>query len=233
MADLRKHTRHIFFDLDDTLWDYESNSAKVLRELYQEHSLHHRLGAPFEEFLPVYRKVNREMWLQFSHGKITKHELRSERFSRTFGHFNFQDEPLNDALTAKFLHRTPQEKCLKEGCHEVLSYLKKRYSLHIITNGFNDVQSIKIEGGNLQGYFDNIIVSEDHALNKPDPAIFRLAEQMAGAVAGECVMVGDTYESDILGALNAGWEALYYTKDNHVNYSGRVIRGLKELVEIL
>ena len=148
MADLSSK-KHLFFDLDDTLWDYESNSAKVLRELYEEHRLSASLKVPFEKFLPVYRKVNKEMWVQFSLGEITKPVLRGERFSRTFGHFSFRNQELNDRLTEAFLARTPQETCLKEGCHEVLAYLKRKYALHIITNGFNDVQSIKIEGGNL------------------------------------------------------------------------------------
>lgn len=227
-----KNRRHIFFDLDDTLWDYETNSAKVLRELYAEKGLEKKLKATFEEFLPVYRKVNKEMWLQYSHGEITKQQLRDERFSNTFGYFSFADGDLNMALTREFLSRTPRETCLKEGCHEVLSYLKKKYSLHIITNGFNDVQSIKIEGGRLRSYFDNIIVSEDHALNKPDEKIFRLAEQMAKAKPQECVMIGDTYESDIIGAINAGWEALYYNKDPWPGYKGRVITGLRDLLSI-
>ncbi len=227
-----KNKKHIFFDLDDTLWDYESNSAKVLRELFNEQQLESKLKVDFESFLPVYRKVNKEMWLQYSHGQINKQQLRDERFSKTFIHFSFSDPGLNAALTREFLHRTPQETCLKEGCHEVLNYLKSKYSLHIITNGFNDVQSIKIEGGNLRNYFQNIIVSEDHALNKPDPKIFRLAERLANALPEECVMVGDTYESDIVGAINAGWEALYYTKHPSPTYEGKVITGLRDLLEL-
>lgn len=231
MADL-KHKKHLFFDLDDTLWDYENNSAKVLGDLYREHALANKLGASFERFLAVYREVNRGMWVSFSHGRITKQELREERFSRTFAHFSYNDQELNKRLTTEFLARTPHETCLKEGCHEVLSYLRQKYSLHIITNGFNDVQSIKIEGGRLRSYFANIIVSEDHALNKPDPKIFRLAENLSGATPEECVMIGDTYESDILGAINAGWEALYFTKERHPDYRGRVISSLRELPEL-
>jgi putative hydrolase of the HAD superfamily len=227
-----KNRRHIFFDLDDTLWDYETNSAKVLNELYAEHDLQTKLKVAFQDFLPVYRKVNKEMWLQYSYGEITKQQLRDERFSNTFGYFSYSDPLLNAALTKEFLSRTPRETCLKEGCHEVLSYLKSKYTLHIITNGFNDVQSIKIEGGRLRSYFDNIIVSEDHALNKPDTRIFRLAEQMAKARPEECVMIGDTYESDIMGAINAGWEALYYNRHPAPSYEGKVITSLKDLLEL-
>ncbi len=228
-----KNIKHIFFDLDDTLWDYESNSAKVLAELFEEFGLEKSLKVAFADFLPKYRMVNREMWLLYSRHKITKQQLRDERFTNTFRHFNFEDLHLNRQLTREFLQRTPREKCLKEGCHEVLAKLRSKYSLHIITNGFNDVQSIKIENGNLRGYFENIIVSEDHALNKPDEKIFRLAEQMAQASAEECVMVGDTYESDIEGAMNAGWQAIYYTKMPVDGFEGRVIRKLGELLEIL
>lgn len=224
--------KHIFFDLDDTLWDYETNSAKVLRELYEEHGLENRSGVRFDIFLPRYRQVNRHMWVKYSNGEISKKQLRDERFANVFAFFGYHEADLFSKLTAQFLERTPREKCLRDGCHEVLEVLSARYNLHIITNGFNDVQSIKIDNGNLRRYFRNIIVSEDHSLNKPDEAIFRLAEKMAGAQAGECAMVGDTFESDVQGAINAKWLPIYYNRNPPVKYEGIVISNLRELLNI-
>ena len=110
--------------------------------------------------------------------------------------------------------------------------MDKHYKLHIITNGFKEVQSIKIDNCGLKNYFDTIIISEEHNLTKPDEKIFRLAENFAKTTKDECVMIGDNFESDIIGAINSGWDAIYFTEKNPENFSGKNISNLKELQTI-
>ena len=231
MADLR-NKKHLFFDFDDTLWDFQKNSAVVLGELYHEYRLEGKLGATFEEFLSIYRKVNLDLWSQYYKRQIDKTYMREHRFNIVFRQFGYDNYQENILITREYLERTPRGTLLKEGCLETLGYLQKKYHLHIITNGFMEIQGIKLDGCGLRPFFRNIIVSEEHNLVKPEAAIFRLAEQIAGAMPAECVMVGDSFESDIEGALNAGWEAILFAEENQPGFNGRYISRLEELKNI-
>lgn len=229
MADLRDK-KHIFFDLDDTLWDFERNSAAVLEQLFEEYSLGKKLNTDFQSFHSVYKRVNLGLWSKYYKREIDKKHLRNSRFLESFREFNYRDEGENLVITEHYMNRAPHGRHLKEGCHETLLYLQeKNYKLHIITNGFAEIQDIKIDGCGLREYFSHIIVSENHQLTKPDERIFRLAEELAGTSRTDCVMIGDNMESDIQGALNAGWEAIYLSHQNEEGYKGRTIRRLEEL----
>ena len=207
--------RHIFFDLDDTLWDFERNSKEVLEQLYQEYGLKSKLGADFHEFHSAYRSKNTEFWKRYNSGEIDKQYLRNNRFHETFKLFGHNDYEENLSITQQYLERAPHGKHLKEGAIEILELLQKKFSLHIITNGFAEVQDIKLNGSPLRPYFKNIIISESHGVNKPQTAIFRIAEQLSGAHRDECVMIGDNHDSDILGALQAGWKSIHLTEDEN------------------
>jgi len=227
MADL-KNRRHLFFDLDDTLWDFEKNSALVLEELFMEFELQHKVKTDFQNFYDAYKKINRLLWNDYRNKQIDKEFLRSQRFDlafKEFAHHNFEESLL---LNEQYLSRAPNGKSLKEGCLDVLNYLQKNYTLHIITNGFKEIQQIKIDGCGLRDFFSHIIISEEHQLTKPDEKIFRLAESRAGAHKNECVMIGDNFDCDVNGALNAGWEAVYFSEGEH-NYEGHAINKLEQL----
>ncbi len=227
MADLKK-IKHIFFDLDDTLWDYDRNSRKVLEELFGDFNLSAKLQCDFDNFFTVYKKINLELWSLFYKRQIDKHGLRESRWQKVFTHFNYPVFEEHAKLSDYFAANTTRGTCLKEGCIDTLAYLQKNYKLHIITNGFKEFQHIKIDGSGLRGYFENIIISEEQGLVKPEEQIFRYAEGLAGCNRHEAVMVGDSLESDVEGALNAGWEAIYLTSDPG-EYKGRVISALGEL----
>jgi putative hydrolase of the HAD superfamily len=228
MADL-KHKKHLFFDFDDTLWDFRKNSTMALNELFVEYELEQKLNTGFENFLQTFRRINLEFWSRYYKKQIDKHYLRNQRFTDTFKQFGYSSPDDNLALATQYLSRAPKGSFLKENCIEVLDYLKKNYKLHIITNGFKESQHVKIDGANLRGYFDQIIISDEHGLIKPEEAIFRLAEKLAGASRHECVMIGDSLESDIEGALNAGWEAIYFSEKVENDFNGRMIKDLSEL----
>jgi putative hydrolase of the HAD superfamily len=231
MADIT-NKKHLFFDLDDTLWDFQKNSGVVLRELFHEFELQGKLNADVDNFLDAYRGINLQFWSRYYKKEIDKTYLRNNRFNECFKLFNYENYEENLEITELYLQRAPKGTFLKEGCIDVLNYLKGNYKLHIITNGFKEIQAIKLDGCGLRNYFSHIIISEEHQLVKPDERIFRLAESLAGVSATDCVMIGDSYESDIAGAINAGWEAIYFTEDKPVNFGGRMITRLEELKEM-
>lgn len=224
-----KHKTHLFFDLDDTLWDFEKNSSLVLRDLFVEFELDQKLNTDFDGFYAAYKKINHHLWSLYYTKQIDKAYLRNHRFNEAFKLFNYDNYSENLVLTDHYLERSPKGKLLKEGCVDILNYLKPKYHLHIITNGFKEVQDVKMKGSGITHYFKNIIVSEEHALTKPDEKIFRLAEGFANTQKEECVMIGDNYDSDIVGALNAGWEAIYFSENNEINYEGHLIKQLHDL----
>lgn len=223
--------KHIFFDLDDTLWDFEKNSSYILKQLYAEYSLNEKLKVSYDEFYKYYKQLNLDFWSRYNKGIIDKQYLRNNRFHEAFKNFNYDNYNENLLITEQYISRAPHGKHLKEGCIEVLNYLQKNYQLHIITNGFKEIQHIKIDNCGLRNYFQNIIISEEHQVNKPNKKIFELSEKQAGALPKESVMIGDNYESDIEGAINAGWKAI------HMNHSlpqihHQQINSLQELKQL-
>jgi putative hydrolase of the HAD superfamily len=221
--------KHIFFDLDDTLWDFRRNSGEVLGELFAEHGLEKKLGVDFATFHGVYSTVNLALWSRYYRSDITKEYLRAHRFNLVFNEFGLDDFDAGLRITEDYIARAPKRKHLKEGCIDLLTELKQRYQLHIITNGFKEIQATKIDGCSLRGYFSNIIISEEHGMVKPDVRIFRIAEKFSGAQPHECVMIGDSYESDIAGGLNAGWKVIHLSDEAHPEFTGPRISKLAEL----
>jgi YjjG family noncanonical pyrimidine nucleotidase len=231
MADLR-HKKHIFFDLDDTLWDFKYNSSEVLQELYHEFSLGDKLHARFREFIAVYADTNRKLWLKYGKNEIDKQYMREQRMHVTFKKFGYDNYEENLKVSALYMERAPQREQLTEGCRETLDYLKDKYELHLITNGFTETQNVKLNNCNLRDYFKQIIISEEHEVAKPDVRIFRIAEKLSGAQAAECVMIGDGLETDIQGALAAGWEAIHVEQEHSEKHNGHSIKELVELLQI-
>jgi putative hydrolase of the HAD superfamily len=200
---------HLFFDLDNTLWDFDTNSRHVLSELFVSFQLEEKLKTDFSSFHDFYVKKNDELWHLYYFNKIQKSELRYKRFYDSFLNFGLDDVNFSKTISEEYVRISPYSKILKPGCEETLDALSKKYQLHIITNGFKEVQNIKIDNCGLRKYFSEIIISEEHQLTKPQVEIFRLAEKKAGTSPEKCVMIGDNWISDIEGALGAGWRAIY------------------------
>ncbi len=208
-----KKYNHIFFDLDNTLWDFERNSREVLNELYHKYRLN-ELGVPSAEFfIRKYQERNIMMWEQYQFGKIDKETLRDKRFELTFWDMGLDAELTPPELAKDYISITPKRNYLFPHAHEVLSYLQQKYTLHIITNGFQEAQYIKLDSADLSKYFSEIIISEHTGFKKPDVNIFYHAAEKANAKAVECLMVGDGLEVDVIGARNAGWDAVYFNPD--------------------
>jgi len=229
-----KKYKHLFFDLDHTLWDFDRNSKEVLHELFHKHSLSEK-GISAEEFISHYIKINHEMWRLYHLNKIDRDTLRTIRFEKTFSHFKIKDQKIIDAFPNDYLQLLPSKKHLFPQALEVLSYLKNKYVLHLITNGFEKVQFQKLNGSGLTGYFNEIIISENTSYKKPDKEIFLHALQVTSAKINESIMIGDDLEADVKGAINAGLNVIYFnpnrnSHDENVTYE---IENLIELKNIL
>ena len=226
--------RHLFFDLDHTLWDFETNANETLATLYDRHALA-RHGIRLPDFNRVYNEVNHALWRLYQANKVTQIQLREIRFVRTLGKLGMAAADVPPTLSAEFTDILPEKSAVFPHTHETLAYLRGKYTLHLITNGFEDMQHRKLTSSNLKQYFDQIITSEHSGHLKPDPRMFAHALQAAGARAPESLMVGDNLECDVLGAHNAGIDQVYFNpvKRRHFNQITHEISCLSELKEFL
>jgi putative hydrolase of the HAD superfamily len=232
MGNHLKNKTHLFFDLDDTLWDFEKNSTLVLNQLFIELKLQNKLQVDFIVFCNAYKKITKTLWDKYAKKQVDKHYVRSQRFELLLDHFHYNNKQDSNYMAEHYLLKTPHGKILKDGCMDVLAYLKPKYHLHIITNGFKDSQNVKLSNTGLMPYFSQVIISEEHQLAKPDVAIYKLAESLAGIKSTDCVMIGDNFENDVQGSLNAGWDAIYFSGENKKTFNGNQISSLPDLKTI-
>ncbi len=230
-----KTYKHLFFDLDHTLWDYNKNARESLSELFLDFALADKGFTSFELFFEAFEAVNYQLWDHFNQGKLDKASLRKVRFQRIFSHAgaNPLDIPLE--LEKEFVTRTSSKPHVFPGALEILPYLKEKYRLHIITNGFNESQRLKIKASGLAPYFDLVVTAETTGYQKPDKRIFEYAIKTLNTYPSECLMIGDNPESDLLGANRVGMDAIYFNPGNiHCTRPYlHAIRQLKELEGIL
>ncbi len=208
---MNKRYAHLFFDLDHTLWDFEANSEATLLDLFHEMQLHEKATSDFAHFHKTYHHHNNIYWERFRKGFINREELRWKRMWRTLVDYKITDEVLAREMSERYLEILPTKTNLFPHCKELLEYLKgKSYPMHLITNGFEKTQHQKLKNSGIDHYFREVITSEQAGIMKPHLAIFEYALNKAGTKASESIMVGDTLEVDILGALEAGMDAAYF-----------------------
>ncbi|AMA49922.1 MULTISPECIES: YjjG family noncanonical pyrimidine nucleotidase [Flavobacterium] len=221
------HVQHIFFDLDHTLWDFDRNSEKtfevILQPLFPELSIH--------DFVKIYNPINQRYWKLYQLDKITHEELRYKRLKETF---DILDILISDQLiyeiSEDYVNCLTNNNYLIEGCVEVLQYLYPKYKLHIITNGFKEVQLKKMRNSNLYRFFDTITNSELAGVKKPDKMIYQYALDKAKARKEESIMIGDCVQADVEGALNFGIEAIFFNP-NYQQVEGK-INQINTLIEL-
>lgn len=234
MIDSSRKYKHLFFDLDRTLWNFDRNSTEAILELFEYHQLDGKLQVGFDDFLKLYKIKNDELWVQYRNGKVQKDELRQQRFYRSFMAFGYDNAPLALQFNNDYVMASSSKKNLLEGANEMLDYLSKDYHLHIITNGFQEAQYRKLENCNIRNYFDAVVVSDGLGFKKPDQRIFHHAMKMANAKNANSLMIGDDYASDILGAKNVGIDQVYIDIERNNNKEATyTISKLIELKDIL
>jgi putative hydrolase of the HAD superfamily len=228
--------KHLFFDLDHTLWDFETNSKETIRELFSSYNLSETIAADFDDFHQKYSVHNKRLWDRYHHGYIKQEELKWKRMWHTLLEYKIGDEKLARQLSAAYLEILPGKKHLFPYTIEILQYLTgKGYILHMITNGFEAVQYKKMENAGIAKYFVEVITSEGASCLKPSKAIFDFAINRASCCYEESLMLGDNLDADIKGAIAAGMDTVYV---NHVNEPTTlkptyIIYHLKELEGIL
>ncbi|MGQ7945345.1 YjjG family noncanonical pyrimidine nucleotidase [Flavobacterium sp. WC2509] len=201
----------IFFDLDHTLWDFDVNSELAFKTIFKKN----HPTIVIADFIEKYIPINQACWKLYQYDKITHAELRYNRLKHTFDALEyFVSDAQIENIAQDYIELLPQNNCLFDGTIEVLEYLEKKYKLHIITNGFAEVQYKKINNSNIAGFFKTITNSEMAGVKKPNPIIFEYALNLAQANKENSVMIGDCLEADIQGALNAGLNAIFFNDKN-------------------
>ncbi|MFN5620444.1 MAG: YjjG family noncanonical pyrimidine nucleotidase [Flavobacteriales bacterium] len=207
-----KKYKHLFFDLDGTLWDLKRNTRAAMQELFATHA--ETIGhLDFELFFQRYHHHNDHVWALYRQDKIKKDDLRFVRFERAFSDVNHSaSHAFIDRFSLDFLDVAPRQSLTMEGAHALLDYCAPHYHMHIITNGFIEVQGHKMKAANLEPYLKVVINSEHAGVRKPHPDIFNFALEKTGASKEESLMIGDDWEADILGARDFGMDQVYLTE---------------------
>ena len=226
--------KHIFFDLDRTLWDFEENSNETLLELCNKYNIASRGISDYNEFITKYKLHNEHLWAIYRENKISQKKLRSQRFYNTLLDYGIDDFKLSEKIGLDYIEICPKKTKLFPYVLEVLNYLKNKYYLHIITNGFEKTQFIKLKCSALMPFFLNIITSEKIGFKKPNPKIFEYALQKSQAIKSESIYVGDDLEVDILGCQNFGIDGIFFNpqKTPHKEKVTYEISSLSQLLEI-
>jgi len=229
----RLTVRHIFFDLDRTLWDFEMNSSETLEELFFE-LLASRTNVAAKEFIKIYHKHNERLWSEYQKGAIKKEVLRWKRFQLTFKEIGVVDNALAQQFDEAYIARSPHKTNLSPGTIETLLYLSKHYRLHIITNGFLETQSIKIDNAGITPFIQHMTTSEEAGHQKPEAGAFEYSLKKTGAKVKNSIMVGDDLDIDIVGAANIGMKQVFFNpkKQKHNFHPTWEIVSLLELKDL-
>jgi YjjG family noncanonical pyrimidine nucleotidase len=215
----------IFFDLDHTLWDFDVNSELAFEAIFKKD----HPTIEIADFIEKYAPINQACWKLYQYDKITHAELRYNRLKHTFDALEyFVSNAQIESIAHDYIQLLPENNRLFDGTIEVLEYLEKKYTLHIITNGFADVQYKKINNSNIAGFFKTITNSEMAGVKKPNPVIFEYALNLARANKESSIMIGDCLEADVQGALDAGLDAIFFN-DKKI----KVAQDIKQITHLL
>ena len=227
--------RNLFIDLDDTVYDFSAASRESFLETYEQ--LHYgRYFDSFEHYMSIYEPYNLELWHIYGEGKITKDELNRRRYSHPLEVVGVNDPQLADTFCRQALGLIPTKGPLEPGAQELLEYLRPKYRLYILSNGFKELQSRKMQTAGIDKYFDALILSEDIGVNKPHRKLYEHAMQRTASQPEESIMIGDMFDTDIVGAANFGIDSIYYNpkgKTGHPFAPTYEVNHLLEIKEIL
>ena len=222
--------KHIFFDLDNTLWDFDKNSECAIKSMFVEHRIKEDFGVEFELFHKNYYQINEALWLQFRDEKISKAELRERRFKQAFLSVHITKLELAEKFEAIYFQEIVKFNYLMAGSEELLDYLKNKYQIHVLSNGFFEVTKRKIETSALINYINTWTSAEEINIRKPRPEIFDHALKKAGAKKDESIYIGDDLIADIKGAQDFGVKSIFYNPSNKAVDNG--ISSINHLLEL-
>jgi YjjG family noncanonical pyrimidine nucleotidase len=229
---LFQHKKHLFFDLDHTLWDFDRNAFDCLSEIYKDFQLEAN-GIKLEEFFSNFTKVNKALWLALEKNEIEQESIRQQRFKLTLADLNLViGGKVSSAMNDTFLKLLPNKTKLMEGCIDVLDTLKSKYALHILSNGYAKIQTKKLKNSGILSYFDKVITNDIANFRKPEKGIFDYSLSRAKSIPNEVLMIGDSYLADIIGAKNAGWDTVHFSENHSAEENLSTVK-IKQLTELL
>lgn len=226
-----KKYQHIFFDLDRTLWDFDTNSRASIDYLIDKYDLEKKGVPSKDEFWDLYTEINNGLWDKYRKGTIRKAELKVLRYELVLRRFGIFNKEMAEIFGREYLEVLPTKNSVFPGTHELLEYLKPKYPMHIITNGFEEVQEKKMELAGLNSFFYVVITSEAAGVRKPDEGIFRYAMEQSGAEPESSLMIGDDLPVDILGAKDFGMDQIYFNPQRLL-HSESITYEVETLLEI-
>lgn len=209
---------HLLFDLDNTLWDYDANSYEALKIVLEKLDIIKYVGN-YSQFYSVYHSMNEQLWILYRENKITKEEMRVGRFEKSLEANGTPMKGMGVVMNEAYLKEMPLQSKLVDGAKEVLDYLHGKYCMAIITNGFIELQSGKIEESGLKKYFEKVFISESIGTQKPDSLIFEHAIQSINASEDSILMIGDSWETDVIGAMKMGIDQIFYKPTLQLEFS--------------
>lgn len=231
-----KNVRHIFFDLDNTLWDHRKNAYLTIKELFSQQKISEKYNIDFEEFHTAYHIINERLWEQIRDGEIDKEYLRKHRFYDAFLKFGIDDAILADYFEHHFLDEILNYNELVDGALDLLNYLKgKSYKMHIISNGFQEVTERKCILSGISDFFETITSADSVNIRKPRPEIFQYSLDLAKAEKSESLMIGDDWIADVKGAQNFGIDVIFFDvlDENPLEEGLKFVKQLSEIKEYL
>ncbi|MEZ5012673.1 MAG: YjjG family noncanonical pyrimidine nucleotidase [Chitinophagales bacterium] len=232
--EVKSNIQHILFDLDNTLWDFAGNSERILKEIYTDMQLASKGITDFHAFHKQYIFRNEALWYKYAMGEVSRDDVRLNRFRYTLHDFGVDDYVLATQAADHYITHTRNQKQLLPYAAELLQYLQKKYTLHVITNGFNEVQFFKLKNCGLDAFFDTVTTAETAQSLKPDAKIFQHALQQIPAAPEHCLYIGDSPETDGQGATGAGLQFIWFNPDGRENtYGFHEVKTLEEIERIL
>jgi putative hydrolase of the HAD superfamily len=224
---MKRNITDVFFDLDHTLWDFEKNSALAFETIFKKH----QIQVDLKEFLTHYIPINLRYWELYRSEQVTQYQLRYGRLKETFDLLSYKiDDDRINFLSEEYIHYLPKYNHLFEGTIEILDYLKPKYNLHIITNGFAEIQYNKLNNANINHYFQTVTNSEMAGVKKPNPIIFQHALALANAKKENSIMIGDCINADVYGAIQSGFDAILFNDNKNLIPDG--IKQIQYLLEL-
>lgn len=224
--------QHIFFDLDNTLWDHRKNAYRTIKDLFEKQEIDLKYPIDFEEFHAVYHDINEKLWEDIRDGIIDKEYLRKHRFYDTFRYFGVDDETLSMYFEEHFLDKILNHNELVEGAEYILDYLKsKKYTLHIISNGFKEVTERKCILSKIDHYFNTITSADSVGVRKPNPKIFEYSLGLSNAKKEESILIGDDWIADVVGAQSFGIDVIFFDVLNEYKKEEN-LKSIRHLLQI-
>ena len=227
-----KQINHIFFDLDNTLWDYRRNAKITLVKLFEEFQIREKCGYTFDEFFPFYYESNEQLWADFRDGKVTKDELRARRFPEAFENLGIPHAEFALEYEERFVEEVTTSNYTVEGTEEILQYLYTKYNLHILSNGFEEVTRNKINGSSIKNFIQTITTAEEAGAPKPNAIAFQTALDKANAQKEESLYIGDDWIADMMGANRFGMQAIFFNPLNENHLWVEEIPVIDQLIEL-